>query len=58
MSIDVRTATDQDFDAIWDIFHRVVATGDTYAYFPNTTKEEAYVYWMPPQKRTLNISPK
>jgi L-amino acid N-acyltransferase YncA len=52
MSIEVRTANDQDFDAIWDIFHRVVATGDTYAYSPNTTKEEAYTYWMPPHKNT------
>ena len=52
MSITVRTATDQNFEAIWDIFHRVVATGDTYAYSPETTKEEAYSYWMPPQKNT------
>ena len=52
INIGVRNATDQDFDMIWDIFHRVVATGDTYAYSPNTTKEEASCYWMPPQKKT------
>jgi hypothetical protein len=52
MTLTVRTVTNQDFDAIWDIFHRVVATGDTYAFSPNTTKDQAYSYWMPPQKKT------
>jgi L-amino acid N-acyltransferase YncA len=51
-NITIRNATDEDFEAIWDIFHRVVATGDTYAYSPNTSKEEAYRFWMPPEKRT------
>ena len=51
-TINLRTAMDQDFDTIWDIFHRVVATGDTYAYSPDTSKEEAYYFWMPPQKKT------
>lgn len=51
-NIDIKKATDRDFNKIWDIFHIVVATGDTYAYSPNTTKEEAYVFWMPPSKNT------
>ncbi len=48
----IRKATDQDFVGIWDIFHQVVKTGDTYTYAPDTTKEEAYSLWMPPQKET------
>ena len=52
VNIIIRDAIDQDFEGIWNIFHRVVATGDTYAYSPDTTKEEAYCYWMPPQKKT------
>ena len=32
----IRTATEQDFDAIWPIFHEIVAAGETYAYDPNT----------------------
>ena len=52
INITIRDASDQDFDQIWDIFHNVVATGDTYAYAPETTKEQAYCYWMPPHKRT------
>lgn len=48
----IRKATDQDFGGIWDIFHQVVKAGDTYTYSPDTTKEEAYLLWMPPQKET------
>ncbi len=48
----IREATNQDFDAIWEIFHKVVQAGDTYSYAPDTTREEAYLYWMPPHKKT------
>jgi L-amino acid N-acyltransferase YncA len=43
--INIRPATDSDRDAIWNIFHDVVATGDTYVFEPNTSREEALVYW-------------
>jgi L-amino acid N-acyltransferase YncA len=43
--INIRLATDSDRDAIWDIFHEVVATGDTYVFDPNTSREEALAYW-------------
>lgn len=48
----IRKAVDQDFDAIWEIFHNVVKSGDTYAYHPETTKDEAYQFWMPPHRQT------
>jgi L-amino acid N-acyltransferase YncA len=41
----IRLATDSDREAIWDIFHEVVATGDTYVFDPSTSREEALVYW-------------
>lgn len=49
----IKKSTDQDFDGIWEIFHSVIASGDTYAYLPNTNKEEAYHFWMPPHKETF-----
>jgi len=52
INIIVKKATDLDFDDIWEIFHLVVAPGDTYAYSPQTTKEDAYLLWMPPHKET------
>jgi L-amino acid N-acyltransferase YncA len=41
----IRLATDSDREAIWDIFHEVVATGDTYVFDPSTSREEALAYW-------------
>jgi L-amino acid N-acyltransferase YncA len=44
----IRRAEDSDFDGIWEIFHVVVAKGDTYVYDPKTTKEQARAIWMAP----------
>jgi L-amino acid N-acyltransferase YncA len=41
----IRPATDADHDAIWKIFHEVVATGATYAIDPNISRKEALEYW-------------
>ena len=44
----IRPATDPDRDAIWNIFHDVVAAGDTYALDPNISREDALAYWFAP----------
>jgi L-amino acid N-acyltransferase YncA len=44
----IRQATDADRDAIWNIFHEVVAAGDTYALDPNISCEDALAYWFAP----------
>ena|SRR5438876_7436776 len=38
-------ATEADRDAIWHIFHDVVAAGDTYAFDPELSREDALAYW-------------
>jgi ribosomal protein S18 acetylase RimI-like enzyme len=43
--MEIRTATNADRDAIWNIFHEIVAAGDTYAFDPNTSQGEALAYW-------------
>jgi L-amino acid N-acyltransferase YncA len=43
--LNIRTATCADRDAIWNIFHAVVAAGDTLAFDPNTSREDALAYW-------------
>ena len=48
----IRPATDADRDAIWNIFHEVVAAGDTYALDPNISRECALAYWFAPGTRT------
>jgi L-amino acid N-acyltransferase YncA len=43
--MEIRAAADSDHDAIWRIFHAVVAAGDTYAIDPYISREEALAYW-------------
>src|SRR5437763_905290 len=43
--VEIREATEADSDALWDIFSEVVAAGDTFAFGPATTKEEALRAW-------------
>jgi Sortase and related acyltransferases len=41
----IRAGTDADRDAIWNIFHEIIAAGDTYAFDPRMSREEALAYW-------------
>ena len=41
----IRPATNGDRDAIWNIFHEIIAAGDTYAFDPQMPREEALAYW-------------
>ncbi len=43
--LNIRPATDRDRDAIWKIFHEVIAAGDTYGFEPEMSREEALAYW-------------
>ncbi len=48
----IRAATEADRDAIWNIFHEVVAAGDSYALDPNISREDALAYWFAPDTHT------
>ena len=45
-------ATKLDRDAIWHIFHQIVALGDTYAFDPNMSRKQALAYWFRPDTHT------
>jgi L-amino acid N-acyltransferase YncA len=45
-TIQIRTATSADHEAIWSIFRPIVERGDTYAFDPLISKWEALAYWM------------
>jgi len=47
MVLTIRPAGNADKDAIWEIFHAVVATADTYAYPADTPREQALAWWFP-----------
>lgn len=46
----IRKAAPDDADAIWSIFHAVVAEGDSYSFDPATNRQEALAYWMASDK--------
>jgi L-amino acid N-acyltransferase YncA len=48
----IRAANAADRDAIWNIFHEIVVAGDTYAFDPGMTREEALAYWFRADTRT------
>jgi len=47
MVLSIRPARDADRDAVWRVFHEVVSAGDTYAWPPDTTCEQAMALWFP-----------
>ena len=50
--VEIREATAADRDAIWDIFHEVVAARDTYAFDPGMSRHDALEYWFGADTRT------
>lgn len=48
----IRRASAADWDSIWRIFRDIVSRGDTYAYDPSTTEEDARRIWINPAVRT------
>jgi L-amino acid N-acyltransferase YncA len=53
--MNIRRATNEDFEQIWPIFHEIVAAGETYAYRRDTTKEGARAIWLDAPKRTYLV---
>ena len=50
--MNIREAKIDDFHQIWPIFHEIVKAGDTYAYPPETTKEQALHIWLEMPRKT------
>lgn len=44
--IEIRPATDADFDAMWSIFCAHVATGETYPFTADVSREAGHQYWL------------
>jgi ribosomal protein S18 acetylase RimI-like enzyme len=42
-----------EFEAVWPLFHSVIASGDTYSYPPDMRFEEARALWTTPPSRTF-----
>lgn len=55
IKLKIREATEDDFDEIWPIFHEVVSAGDTYAYPPDTSQQDALKIWIDTPRKTFVI---
>ena len=51
MTIRLSNPTDQE--AVWHIISNVIATGDTYIFAPDSTKEKMLNYWFAADKKTF-----
>ena len=50
--VNIREALENDFDQIWEIFHKIVSAGETYAIHRNTSKIEAHQIWIEQPQKT------
>jgi ribosomal protein S18 acetylase RimI-like enzyme len=50
--IEIRKAMPSDADRIWDIIKEVIATGDTYVFNPDSSREKMLAYWCGQDKHT------
>jgi len=46
--LQIQQATALHSDAIWEIFHPIVARGDTYALDPRISREDGLAHWLQP----------
>ena len=53
--MNIREATEHDWDSIWPIFQSIVSAGDTYAYDRNTSKEQAKKIWLSNPRKTCVV---
>ncbi len=53
--MNIRKATETDFDKIWEIFSKVIETGDTYVFNPNTPKKDLKKHWFADYMETYVI---
>ena len=51
--MNIREAQLSDWDSIWPIFHEIVKTADTYAYDPDTTKDQGKIIWLDTPRKTF-----
>jgi ribosomal protein S18 acetylase RimI-like enzyme len=46
--VEIRIASEADHDAIWEIFHEVIAAEETYPIDPDISRKDALAYWFQP----------
>jgi L-amino acid N-acyltransferase YncA len=50
--LEIRKAVEADKPQIWEIIKAVISGGDTYIFYPNTSREKMLAYWFAEDKKT------
>lgn len=50
--LSIRTVSDKDKPAVWQIIKAVIAGGDTYVFAPDSSEDEMLACWLSPEKHT------
>lgn len=53
--MNIRKAVETDYNQIWELFSRVIKTGDTYVFNPNTQKADLKKHWLADYMETFII---
>jgi len=53
--LNIRKATETDYNKVWEIFSKVIETGDTYVFNPNTPKSALKKHWFADYMKTYVI---
>ena len=53
--MNIRKATETDYNKVWEIFSKVIETGDTYVFNPNTPKSDLKKHWFADYMKTYVI---
>ena len=53
--MNIRKAIETDIDQVWKIFSKVIETGDTYVFHPNTPKSDLKKHWFADYMETYVI---
>lgn len=51
--MEIREANLNDYEAVWEIFQKVIETGDTYVFDPETPQEDLKKHWFAPYMKTF-----
>ena len=49
---EIRKAVEEDKPHVWEIIEKVISTGDTYVYKPDSSREKMLDYWFAADKKT------
>lgn len=49
--LEIRLFEEGDKEAVWDIIRKVIASGETYVFHPDSSREKMLAYWLAPAKQ-------